>query len=840
MKLTKENILNIDKSKFKELSLEERQIVIQILQEFKDNDGFSQTLEDMWMADYTEIPVDVITFITEDRYLGKSTRQGTTIYPFWKNEYKEIFDTVKEYQEIVLTGAIGIGKTTVAVICLCYLLYLLMCLKNPQEFFKFVEGTEITIAFCNITLDLAEGVAYDTMHQYLMASPWFMERGVVTGRKKLRYNPPNNISISFGSKAGHFLGKQIYAALMDEVDFKNAALKGVDALSMQNSVMDTYTQIKERINSRFIVDEKHYGRLFLVSSKKTEHDFLESYIRKIQSSPEEAEKMLVVDQPQWVVKPTENYCGRKFKVAVGNKMLSSYVLPNDMSDVDLQSVVSQGYQIIEVPVELKHSFVVDVNSALMNLAGISVIGTTSYFNYALFKKCYLPNAVKPFALDILEIGLHDDKEIIQFFNVDAIPEELKSRPQFIHIDTSLKGDITGISDTAITGKKKTVQYAGANEIESVERCYRHLFSVGIKAPRGDEISLEKTRQFIYALRRLGFNIKRVSLDGFQSADTRQILETNGFDAVVISMDKLKDGEQPGYSTTRSTMNDGRIGMIQYEKLEEELVRLQKDNQTGKIDHPIDGCFTIDTKIKLADTDTSYTIKQLLQDYRRDKNHFVYTINEKTHSIEIKPIKRIFKTKDVNVLVRVILDNGQTIYCTPEHRFMLANCTYLPIEDCEVGMELKTDSDIPIKIKHLKYKFYKNPISVYDLEIYDNHNFLLDTGVFVHNSKDIADSFAGSVYNASTYEQLASYDLELMDVMDDINEDLDDVVREQMNFQNQLAATQFNKNKEQHQEPKLEGLLDDIGPVSNRTSVNNSKTVKQVYRSSFTDDEFIIF
>ena len=62
----------------------------------------------------------------------------------------------------------------------------------------------------------------------------------------------------------------------------------------------------------------------------------------------------------------------------------------------------------------------------------------------------------------------------------------------------------------------------------------------------------------------------------------------------------------------------------------------------------------------------------------------------------------------------------------------------------------------------------------------------------------------------------------------------------MNFQNQLAATQFNKNKEQHQEPKLEGLLDDIGPVSNRTSVNNGKTVKQVYRSSFTDDEFIIF
>ena len=54
------------------------------------------------------------------------------------------------------------------------------------------------------------------------------------------------------------------------------------------------------------------------------------------------------------------------------------------------------------------------------------------------------------------------------------------------------------------------------------------------------------------------------------------------------MDKLKDGEQPGYSAARSAMNDGRVGMIPYERLENELVRLQKDNTTGRIDHPIDG------------------------------------------------------------------------------------------------------------------------------------------------------------------------------------------------------------------------------------------------------------
>lgn len=1055
MQLTKENILNIDKSKFKELTPDEQQAVIQILQEFRDNDGFSQTLDDMWKADYNEIPVDIMTFICDDTYLGKSTREGTSIYPFWKQKYEEIFDTNKEYLEIVLTGAIGIGKTRTVVVCLCYLLYLIMCLKNPHEFFKFNEGDEITIAFCNITLDLAEGVAFETMHNYLINSPWFMERGIVTGKKKLRYNPPNHITLSFGSNAGHFLGKQIYAALMDEVDFTRSAIKGVDVLNAQKGIMNTYTQIKERINSRFIVDGKQYGRMFLVSSKKSEHDFLESYIRKMLQEPEQAKKMLVVDEPQWIVKPTDTYSGKTFKVAVGNKMLSSYIIPNDSYDEDnLNSILAQGYTIIDIPVELKQSFVLDINTALMNLAGISVIGSTSYFNYTLFKRCYLSNVKKPFPLEILEIGLHDDKQILQFFDIDAIPDELKAQPQFIHLDTSLSGDITGITDTALTGKKRQKQYLGAEEIETTERCYRHLFSIGIKAPKGDEISLEKTRQFIYALKRLGFNIKRVSIDGFQSADTRQILETNNIPAIIISMDKLKDGEQPGYSTTRSAMNDGRVGMIQYDKLEEELVRLQRDTSTGKIDHPIDGCFTSDTKISLVDG-RNLTIEELLieQSY---KTNYVYTINESTHLIEPKPIKKIFQTKLVKKLMEIELDNGEVIHCTPEHKFMLRNGQYEEIQNLSIGTSLmplytkysnkglkgyrlyyepfeckwhyehrrfcnniihcldyivhhcnynkadnspnnlicitrsqhmnihnnhtmnynKTSTSIKqwhklnkntenykirnnkirekainyyskgdknyktnkerfqdhiheiektfnvdwnklslkeknsygvrlsrlnnpniiiqvsktMKEKHLgnnwnnahqnmhnfkwitngietKYinilketlpegfwfgrtfnkinkieyknhkivsiKFINKLCRVYDLEIEDNHNFALASGVFVHNSKDIADSFAGSIYNASTYEEIDSFDLELMDVIEDINDDVDDIIKEQAILAQQISGKSFRKSNDL-QLPELESLF---GGSSN----SNNKSSNSIEKVNVTkSDDFIFF
>jgi hypothetical protein len=84
---------------------------------------------------------------------------------------------------------------------------------------------------------------------------------------------------------------------MDEVDFTKGGIKGGDVMNAQNGIMQAYTTIKERINSRFIKNGVQYGRLFLVSSKKSEHDFIEAYVRKMKAEGQD-EKMLIVDEPQ--------------------------------------------------------------------------------------------------------------------------------------------------------------------------------------------------------------------------------------------------------------------------------------------------------------------------------------------------------------------------------------------------------------------------------------------------------------------------------------------------------------------------------------------------------------
>lgn len=559
---------------------------------------------------------------------------------------------------------------------------------------------------------------------------------------------------------------------LDEIDFKQGGIKGTSALDTSNAIMDAYKTIKTRIVSRFTKNNVLYGRLFLVSSKKSEHDFLESYVAKMKN-----DRMLVVDEPQWVVKPKGTYDERTFPVAVGNRSLKSRVLADDASDEEIQAMIKQGYRIINVPFNFKHDFKLNLDSALMDIAGISVIGSVSFFNYDMFSQCYIKDYKNPFVTEVITTGIHDDLNISDFFQLDLVPSRVRMMPLFIHIDGSLTGDKTGISCVAAAGLKETKIYNGAYETTASEMVYKHIFSVAIQAPTGSEISFEKTRQFIYYLRANGFNIQAVSLDGFQSADMKQMLLTQGYDASIVSLDKTPQG----YLALRSAMNDKRIGLIQLELLEKELVQLQRDVQTGKIDHPADGCFTEDTEILLYDTvhrrNFKKTIKSLYE-CPSVSNYYVQTVNN--GNIELNRIKKVFITKHTDSLIQLIFSDNYVVECTPEHRFMLDNGEFIEAQHITKEHTLKSVHGNPVHLisRHLfkmgnqdairQRQEWKTPIPVYDIEVENVHNFPIGNGIVVHNSKDIADSLAGALFNATLHKQNLVDSLQIFDSILDVN------------------------------------------------------------------------
>lgn len=67
------------------LTESEKQEVIKILTEINKN-GKSEDLQKLYYEDYEEIPVDLATFLSDERYIGKYTNYGKDIYDTWKKE----------------------------------------------------------------------------------------------------------------------------------------------------------------------------------------------------------------------------------------------------------------------------------------------------------------------------------------------------------------------------------------------------------------------------------------------------------------------------------------------------------------------------------------------------------------------------------------------------------------------------------------------------------------------------------------------------------------------------------------------------------------------------------
>lgn len=94
----------------------------------------------------------------------------------------------------------------------------------------------------------------------------------------------------------------------------------------------------------------------------------------------------------------------------------------------------------------------------------------------------------------------------------------------------------------------------------------------------------------------------------------------------------------------------------------------------------DRCLHPDTKIKLADG-REISIKQITEEYNAGKTNYVYSITE-NKEWKIKPIQWAGITDTNREMIKVNIDNGESIICTPNHRFMLRNGVYCEAKDLQ--------------------------------------------------------------------------------------------------------------------------------------------------------------
>ena len=667
------------------------------------------------------IPYKNTTHIQPYRYI-------TRIEKLDKKEECQCIMVGSEEHLYITDNFIVTHNTEIAVLIAAYLLHRVLCLKDPVAHFHLKPTEKLVFAFMNIKLDLAKEIGIAKFQNTIQSSPWFLERGTLEGRTKKmwvpkKFNDQEAIDIKIGSQADDLIGLPIYFCFFDEVSFQ----KNKDVEKQKQKANDAIDTAIGGMKTRFVFKGKNPTLLCLASSKRSDKSFLEEHMRKKLKS--EKDNVYISDGSVWEVKPKGTYSEETFRIGLGNKFLQSVVIPDEEPS---EPYIAKGYKIIEAPIDFKADFIDDIDRALCDFAGISSSSITKYINGASVNQIITDRIKNPFSREILEIGdgPEDDTQYYNFFDINKIDPQLRSKPLFIHLDMSYTGDMTGIAGVFIRGKKHSL-----GELDQAKDLFYSLaFSVNIKAPKGRHISFEKNRNFIYWLKEKGFNIKGITSDTFQSYDTGEALRAKGYPYSVLSVDRVDTNRVCiPYQYLRSTIYEKRLEIYEDKLLISELIDLERNMDTGKIDHPDGGCFTGDTKVKLVDG-RELSFFELIKEYEEGKINYVYSMNLQSHKIEPKPILKAWKTGENKSLIKLTFDNGECVECTPNHRFLLRNGVYIEAKDMLPG-----DSVMPLYTKYptaggLKnYRLYYEPFE--DKWHFEHRQFaqkILDEKYLVHH------------------------------------------------------------------------------------------------------------
>lgn len=516
----------------------------------------------------THRPVPIREFIESPEYLNTPN----VLYPIVMDEIEKM--NCGDYVEAVLTGAIGTGKTTIALFTTAYQLYLLSLYENPQAVFGLDPSSEIVFIFQSITAKLAEAVDYARFKSMIEKSPYFKKHFMFDQNYTSEMRFPNRIIIKpvSGSDTAA-IGQNVIGGVIDELNFM--AVTENSKMNKDGGTYDqavaVYNSISRRRKSRFMKQGRMPGILCLVSSVRYPGQFTD--VKEAEARKEIERQgftsIYVYHKTTWEIKPPGTFTGEWFDVFVGDGTRRPHLLEpgSNIEDRD-QSLV------IHVPEEYRSEFETDIMNAIRDIAGIS---TLAHHPFILVTES-ITQAVKP---KLRSIFSRKEVDFVET-QLQIYPKLFKDpkMPRFAHVDLAISGDSAGV---ALGYVDRFMDIDRGDHAETLP----HIVLDGtleVYPPRNGEILFWKIRNIFHALRKHGLNVRWITFDSFQSTDSQQLLRREGFITGLQSMDV----DTEPYDITKSALYDGRVSMPAHPKLQRELASLERDVKKNKIDHPPSG------------------------------------------------------------------------------------------------------------------------------------------------------------------------------------------------------------------------------------------------------------
>jgi hypothetical protein len=463
-----------------------------------------------------------------------------------------------KFAKAMLTGGIGIGKTTIASIVLPYLCHWVLCLKDPQGFFDLLPGSRIAFMQMSTSEGQAREVLFGDIVARIKHSPWFRDGHPMDPTYKNQIRFEKDVWILPGdSQETTFEGYNILGGILDEADSHKVTVN-------RDYARAGYETIHARITSRF----GDRGFILIIGQMKKSDGFAAQMYEEYRKDDDAyARRMTIWESLGW----------DKFMTEDGERD-SFWYDAKKKSEVPKAAALLDPERFIEVPNLYRKDFDINPEKALRDLAGIPpTVGDPfiSLTHKVEEARDRWKASNEGYTTPVLPDGTFED----WFKATDSLR-------RVVHLDLaySANGDALGI---AMGHVREIVEIDGEKKPYIVfDLLYR------MKALPGSEIMLSDVRRFVYHLRdELKFKIKRVTMDGFQSQDTFQQLRKRRFETDHVSVDK----QMLPYYDLRDALYEDRIEFPEYlvymnrgdttrvEIAYKELAELSDNGK--KVDHP---------------------------------------------------------------------------------------------------------------------------------------------------------------------------------------------------------------------------------------------------------------
>lgn len=511
---------------------------------------------------FDEKPVEIEEFVLDKEYLGlpplsdyqyQMIKASTQIYK--KETLYELYEAkeaekrwTQTCNEVIFQLGKGSGKDYISTIACSYLVYKLLCLKDPAGYYGKPPGDSIDVINIAINAVQANNVFFKNFKKRIEHSKWFAGK---YDAKAGSISFDKNITVHSGhSQRESWEGYNVIMVVLDEI-------AGFDLESNTGNVQAKtasaiYKMYKASIASRF----PQFGKLLLLSFPRYKGDFIQQRYDEVIASKEIIIRKHTFRLDHDLPEGTE---GNEFEIAWEEDHIERYAVPKVFA---LKRPTWEVNPTISID-DLTSDFFDDPIDALGRFA------------------CMPPDAVDSFfrskekieaAFSDLNIAHDSSWRFADWFKPD------ESKTYYVHVDLALKQDRCAVSMAHVDKWITRKIYGSENTASPIVI----VDSIRYWTPTKEKVvDFNEVKEYILALKARGFNIGRVTFDRWNSFDMMEQLKAYGMKCETLSVSKRH------YEDMALAIQEDRLHGPSIPLLIRELLQLRIVGK-DKVDHPRTG------------------------------------------------------------------------------------------------------------------------------------------------------------------------------------------------------------------------------------------------------------